>query len=88
MSRFIWREIGLQTDNRAEAIACLRVLQHAHQSHDLHVHTDSKWSYDIVLRLKQYHDRQWRTSTRQKLMRYDVWAMVYDVLQQHTGQTL
>ena len=28
------------------------------------------------------------TSTRQKLMHCDIWAMVYDVLQQRTGQTL
>ena len=24
----------------------------------MYVHTDSKWSYDTILRLKQYHDRQ------------------------------
>ena len=50
--------------------------------------TDSKWSYDIILRIKQYHDKQWRTSTQQKLMHCDIWAMVYNVLQQRTGQTL
>ena len=78
---------GSQTNNRAEAMACLRFLQHVHRSGDLHVHTDSKWSCDIILQIRQYHDKQWR-STRQKLMHCDIWAMVYDVLQQRTGQTL
>ena len=37
--------------------------------------------------LKQYHGRQWRTSTRQKPVHCDIWTMVYDVLWQRTGQT-
>ena len=77
---------GAQTNNRAEAMACLRVLQHLHRSRDLHVHTDSKWSH--VLISKQYHDRQRRTSTRQKLIHCDIWATVYDVLHRRTGQML
>ena len=36
----------------------------AHRSRDLHGHTDSEWSCFIILWLKQYYDRQWRTSTR------------------------
>ena len=43
---------GLRTNNMAEETACLRVLQHLHRSRDLHVHAYSKWSSDIVLRLK------------------------------------
>ena len=47
---------GAQTNNRAEAMACLRVLRDVHRSCDLHVQTDSKWSYDIIPRVKRYHD--------------------------------
>ena len=68
-------------------MACLRALQHVHRSRGLPVRTYLKWPYDIGLRIKQYHGRQWRTSTRQKLMHCDIWAMVRDVLQQRTGQT-
>ena len=35
----------------------------------------------------QYHARQWRTSTSQKLVHSDIWALVY-ILQHRTGQTL
>ena len=52
----------IHTNNRAEAMACLTVLQHVCQSKDLHAH--SIWSCDIVL---QNHARQWRASTRQRL---------------------
>ena len=31
---------GVQTNDWAEAMACLRVLQHVPQSKDLHVHTE------------------------------------------------
>ena len=68
--------VDLKGNEEADVLAC-----------DLHVHTDSKSSYAIILRIKQYHDRQWRTSTRQKLMHCDIWAMVYEVLQQHPGRT-
>ena len=40
------------------------------------------------MRINQYHDRQWCSSTRQTLIPYDIWALAYDVLQQRTGQTL
>ena len=73
---------GAQTNNRAEAMACLREPQQ--RSWDVHIPTDSKWSHDIILRLKQYHDRQWRSSTQQKLMQCDIWAMVCNVLQRQT----
>ena len=59
-----------------------------HRSCSLHVPTYSKWSYDIILRLKKHHDRQWPTLTRQKLTHCDIWVMVYDALQQRTGQML
>ena len=82
------KAFGARTNNRAEAMACLRGLQHVHRSRDPHAHTDSKGSYAIISRIKQYHDRQWRISTPQQLMHCDIWTMVYDVLQQRTGQTL
>ena len=37
------KAFGIQTNNRAEAMACLRVLPHVHRPRDLHVHTDLKW---------------------------------------------
>ena len=78
---------GLQANNRAIALAWLRVLQQVHRSRDLHVHTDPNWSYDIVVRLKEC--RQWRTLNTAEADALYIWAaMVYDVLQQRTGQTL
>ena len=79
---------GMQTSDRTEAVVCLRVLQHVPRSRDLRVYPDPKRSYDIVLRLKQYRDRQWCTSTRKKLINLDIWDLVYDILQQCTGKTL
>ena len=79
---------GAQSDSGAQAMSCLRVLQHTHRSQDLHPHTDSKRSHDIVWHLKQYDDRQRRSPTRQKLVPCDIWALVYDALQQCTVQTL
>ena len=42
---------GAQTNSRAEAMACLTVLQHVHRSRDLRVHTYLKWPYANVLRI-------------------------------------
>ena len=83
-SEYRGKGFGAQTNQCAEAMVCLRVLQHVQRSQDLHIHTDSP---DTVSRIKQYHDRQWRTSTWQTLMHCDIQArVVYDVLQQRTGQ--
>ena len=62
-------------------ITCLRVPR----SRDLRVHTYLKWSYAIALRLKQDYDRQWRPSTRQKLMSRDIWDSVCDILRPQTA---
>ena len=61
--------------NWAEALAGLRVLQHVPLSKDLPAHRASKRSSDSVLRLQQYCDHPWRTSTRQKHMTSGLWAM-------------
>ena len=50
---------GVQTNNRAEAMTCLRVLQRLLELQDLHAHANSKWNYDTVLRNKQHHTMQY-----------------------------
>ena len=43
----------MQTNNRGDAMASVRVLHHVHRSGDLHTHTDLEWSSGDVLRLRQ-----------------------------------
>ena len=82
------KAFGLQTNNRAEAMACLRVLQHVPRLKDPHVQKYSQWLNDIGRKINQYHARQRCTSTREKLVQCNIWALVYDILQHRTGQTL
>lgn len=72
------------TNNRMELTAALKALQHLTTSHDITLHTDSRYLKDGITEwLENWRKRDWTTITGEDVANRDLWQQLSEEIKRH-----
>ena len=77
---------AVQTNNRAELYALVRLLERAPRQVPLHVHSDSLWVLERVRAIRHLRERGFKNEAGKKLKHADLWERVHNQILERTAQ--
>ena len=77
----------VQTNNRAELYALVRLLERAPRQVPLHVHSDSLWVLERARAIRHLRERSFKNEAGKKLKHIDLWERVHSQMLGRTTET-